>query len=118
MRVRSDINEPQRPWIGDQFAQYPSPARQRPDLPACRVIHPRGDKPFKFSLGAVKDAYRRITGPGQLTPRLEHPPEHHVNVQVGEHPARYIQQPKHARGYASLALSHARHHALRRRQPA
>ncbi len=67
----ADISQPQRPWIGDQLAEYSSTAGQRTDLPARRLIQARGGKPVELAPGTVKNPQRRISGAGQLTRRLE-----------------------------------------------
>ncbi len=97
----TDVGEPQRPRVGDQLAQHPAPSRERPDRLALHLVDPNRDEAIELGVRGAQHPQCGIARASKLARGLQHPVEHHLDVQRGEHTARDVQ-------YTACGLIHQR----------
>ena len=83
----ADILEAQRHGILDQRAQHTASARQRADRRVGGGVDPARDEAGELATGLVQHPDRGVAGAGEFPRGVQHPLEHHVEVELGEHVA-------------------------------
>jgi hypothetical protein len=89
--VRADARDAYGPPTEPQFAEHAMSGWERSDPSARRGVDARGDETGERCSRFVEHAEGSVPGPGQLPGRLDQALEHALEIEVGEHPARGVQ---------------------------
>lgn len=87
----ADVDQPERHRMRDQLAEHPSPLRQIPDPFPVVLVDADRDEPIKLGPRLVRHPERRVPRSRQLACRLEHAPEYHLEIELGQN---LLCQPK------------------------
>ncbi len=107
--MAADVGQAQRPRLLDQQAEHAAAARQVADRPPRLLVDAVGDEALQLVAVLVEHAERGVAGTGQLAGDLEHLPEDHLRVELGDEAAADVDQlpqPGLIQGAAVRPLCH------------
>jgi len=72
------------------------------------LVDPSGDEARELGLRLVQDAERGVARLGQILGRLQHPVEHHVEVELAEHAAGHLENALRCPVHVIVVLTSSR----------
>ena len=98
VRVGAHVGQPERHRMRDQLAEHPSSLRQIADPFPIVLVDADRDEPLELGPRLVRHPERRVPRSRQLACGLEHAPEHHLEVELGQNLAREPNRVERAGG--------------------
>jgi hypothetical protein len=96
VEVGVDVPQAQRHRLADQLAEDAAATGQVADLAPDLLVDADVDEAFEFAPAGVEDAERGIAGAGQLPRRIDHRPQHRLDVELGEEAVADVDEPAKA----------------------
>jgi hypothetical protein len=100
--VCGHVRKSQRSRITDQLTEHTASARQGADQPPGGLVEPHEQEALQLLTGTIDDPERGIPRPRELSRRVEHLPQHGLEVKLGDERAPHLEQS------AELALGQPR----------
>ena len=91
--MAADRVGPKRPWIVDQRADQPAPARRVTERATRCLRYAMGEEPLQAAAVFVEDAERRVAGTGDLDGRHEDAIEHSLDVELRDDRSPRLEEP-------------------------